>query len=228
MSDGSGGAELNLGREQRFSSAFQQLIGYRLVEWAADRAVIAYEVMPDHLNRTNRLHGGVIASLLDTAAGYAGCYCATPGETRTTVTLSLTVNFLASASSGLVRIAANAPGAGRRSSSPKPRRSTKRIVSSQGRWARFDTFPRSLSAFRPASDGRPSSRAGSPIGPRCHRVALALSALVGRPRGALTLFRAESATGCSSPRFGYETKYKALAGEGAVAAQRNQSSPQAL
>lgn len=112
MSDG-GGAELNLDREQRFSSAFQQLIGYRLVEWAPDRAVVAYEVMPDHLNRTNRLHGGVIASLLDTAAGYAGCYCATPGETRTTVTLSLTVNFLASASSGPLRIRARRTGGGK-------------------------------------------------------------------------------------------------------------------
>jgi hypothetical protein len=42
----------NLAREQRYSSALQQLIGYRLVTWEADRAVIAYEIAKDHLNRT--------------------------------------------------------------------------------------------------------------------------------------------------------------------------------
>lgn len=103
----------NLDREQRYSSAFQQLMGYRLVEWGPDRAVVAYDVVPDHLNRTNRLHGGVIASLLDTAAGYAGCYCPTPGETRTTVTLSLTVNYLASASARSLRIEARRTGGGK-------------------------------------------------------------------------------------------------------------------
>ncbi|CAA9529493.1 MAG: hypothetical protein AVDCRST_MAG91-2819 [uncultured Sphingomonadaceae bacterium] len=113
MSEPLPSSDLNLDREQRFSSAFQQLMGYRLVEWAPDYAVVAYDVMPDHLNRTNRLHGGVIASLLDTAAGYAGCFCATPGETRTTVTLSLTVNFLASASSGSLRISARRTGGGK-------------------------------------------------------------------------------------------------------------------
>lgn len=104
----------NLDREQRFSSAFQQLMGYRLVEWAPDRAVVAYEVRADHLNRTGRLHGGVIASLLDTAAGYAGCHCDVPGETRTTVTLSITVNFLASAVEGSLRIEGRRTGGGRR------------------------------------------------------------------------------------------------------------------
>lgn len=113
MSD-EGDRDPNLDREQRFSSAFQQLMGYRLVEWASDRAVVAYEVRTDHLNRTGRLHGGVIASLLDTAAGYAGCHCAVPGETRTTVTLSLTVNFLASAAQGSLRIEGRRTGGGKR------------------------------------------------------------------------------------------------------------------
>jgi uncharacterized protein (TIGR00369 family) len=104
---------INLAREQRFSSAFQQLLGYRLTVWEPDRAVLTYEVLPDHLNRTGRLHGGVIATLLDTAAGYAGCYCATPGETRTTVTLSLTVNFVASASAGTLTIEGLRKGGGK-------------------------------------------------------------------------------------------------------------------
>lgn len=113
MIQGTDGAGLNLEREQRFMSAFQTLMGYRLIAWGPDHAVVAYDVAPEHLNRTNRLHGGVIASLLDTAAGYAGCYCATPGETRTTVTLSLTVNYLAAASAGSLRIEARRTGGGK-------------------------------------------------------------------------------------------------------------------
>ena len=82
---GSRPADDNFIREQRFSSALQQLLGYRLVEWAPDHAVFEYEVAPAHLNRTNRLHGGILAVLCDTAAGYAGCYCAIPGETRSSI-----------------------------------------------------------------------------------------------------------------------------------------------
>lgn len=106
-------ADPNLAREQRFSSALQQLLGYKLVEWEEGRAVIAYEVAADHLNRTNRLHGGVIATLCDTAAGYAGVYRATPGDTRTTVTLSLTVNYVASVSGGRVTAEARKRGGGK-------------------------------------------------------------------------------------------------------------------
>jgi uncharacterized protein (TIGR00369 family) len=104
----------NLVREQRFSSALQQLLGYRLVEWEPDRAVFEYQVAPEHLNRTNRLHGGIIAVLCDTAAGYAGCYCETPGEARSSVTLSLTLNFVAPASRGRLRAEGRKTGGGRR------------------------------------------------------------------------------------------------------------------
>ena len=111
---GSPPTDENLVREQRFSSALQQLIGYRLVEWAPDYAVFEYEVAPEHLNRTNRLHGGILAILCDTAAGYAGCYCDTPGEARSSVTLSLTLNFLASISRGRIRAEGRKTGGGRR------------------------------------------------------------------------------------------------------------------
>lgn len=106
-------ADPNLAREQRFSIALQQLLGYKLVEWEEGRAVIAYEVAADHLNRTNRLHGGVIATLCDAAAGYAGVYRPAPGDTRTTVTLSLTVNFVASVSGGRVIAEARKRGGGK-------------------------------------------------------------------------------------------------------------------
>jgi uncharacterized protein (TIGR00369 family) len=83
------------------------------VEWEPDRAVIAYDIAKDHLNRTNRLHGGIIATLCDTAAGYCGVYCDMLGETRATVTLSLTVNFVASVSGGRVTAEGRKRGGGK-------------------------------------------------------------------------------------------------------------------
>jgi uncharacterized protein (TIGR00369 family) len=137
-----GAADPNLAREQRFSSALQQLIGYRLVEWGPDRAVIACEVAKDHLNRTNRLHGGIIATLCDTAGGY----CDTPGETRSTVTLSLTVNFVASVSGGRVTRKDASAAAARPSSSRASKCATTKAGSSPPRSGRSSTSRRPRSA----------------------------------------------------------------------------------
>jgi uncharacterized protein (TIGR00369 family) len=141
-----GAADPNLAREQRFSSALQQLIGYRLVEWGPDRAVIAYEVAKDHLNRTNRLHGGIIATVCDTAGGYCGGYCDTPGETRSTVTLSLTVNFVASVSGGRVTRKDASAAAARPSSSRTSKCATTKAGSSPPRSGRSATSRRPRSA----------------------------------------------------------------------------------
>lgn len=99
-------------REAREGSALQALLGYRLIEWEPDRAVVAYDIKPDHLNRTGRLHGGILATLLDTAGGFAGCFSADPEERRTCVTLSLTVNYVASMSAGRVLTEARRTGGG--------------------------------------------------------------------------------------------------------------------
>ena len=106
-------SRINLDYERDNRSPFQELMGYRLESWSPDYAALTYEILPQHLNRTGRLHGGVLASLLDTAAGFAGCYCATPGEKRTTVTLTLSVNFVAAASAGTLLIESRRTGGGR-------------------------------------------------------------------------------------------------------------------
>jgi uncharacterized protein (TIGR00369 family) len=79
---------------------FATLVGYRLVEWREDFAEIALDVEDRHLNRSGIAHGGVAATLLDTALGYAGCHCAVPGRVRRAVTLSLTVNFVGPIAAG--------------------------------------------------------------------------------------------------------------------------------
>ena len=45
---------------------FAQLVGYRLDEWELDYAEVDLDLERRHLNRTGVLHGGVIATLIDT------------------------------------------------------------------------------------------------------------------------------------------------------------------
>ena len=76
------------------SAGYGQLIGYRLVAWRENYAEVELELGPQHLNGYGIPHGGLIATLLDTACGYAGVYCTVPGSVRHAVTLSLTTQFI--------------------------------------------------------------------------------------------------------------------------------------
>lgn len=104
----------NLAYEQAHGSAVQDHLGYRLVEWAENHAVVELEIKACHRNRAGILHGGILTTLIDTASGYAVCYCPVPGHIRKTLTLSLTTNFLGMAKDGLVRVVARKQGGGRK------------------------------------------------------------------------------------------------------------------
>ncbi|MCC9621093.1 PaaI family thioesterase [Thalassospira sp. MA62] len=104
----------NLAYEQTHGSGLQQHLGYRLVEWADDHAVIELEIRDQHRNRAGIMHGGVLSTLMDTASGYALCYCAVDGNVRKAVTLSLTTNFIGAARSGIVRVVGRRQGGGRK------------------------------------------------------------------------------------------------------------------
>lgn len=82
-----------VGRES--PSGMQRNIGYRVTEWREDFARVELTIEEKHRNRSGRVHGGIIATLIDTAAGYCGCYSAT-GAPRYALTLSLTINFIGS------------------------------------------------------------------------------------------------------------------------------------
>lgn len=81
----------------RETCGFQQSVGYALTEWRADFARIEQDIGPAVLNRQGIPHGGLHATLIDTAMGYAGCYTGDPAQTQKALTLSLTVNFLGQA-----------------------------------------------------------------------------------------------------------------------------------
>lgn len=73
---------------------FADLVGYELVTWRDDLTEVALTVAEHHLNRSGVMHGGVLATLVDTACGYAGCYSAEARPGRRAFTLSLTTSFI--------------------------------------------------------------------------------------------------------------------------------------
>lgn len=94
-------------------SGFFKLLDFQLMDWDEDKAVLELEIGPQHLNRAKVLHGGVVASMIDLAGGFAGCYCAVPGRIRKAVTLSMTTSFTGQATSGVVRAVGRRRAGGR-------------------------------------------------------------------------------------------------------------------
>lgn len=80
-----------------FHTAF---LGLRLDRVAEGRVDVSLELEPRHLNLVGTLHGGMIATLADTATGLAYRTVLEPGTTH--VTSSLSVAFLATARAGTV------------------------------------------------------------------------------------------------------------------------------
>lgn len=95
-------------------TGFRGLVGYRLVEWREGEAVVELDLSDDHRNRAGVLHGGAIASMLDTACGYAATWSGDPERPRFCVTLSLTVSFTGQVAKGRIRARGIVKGGGRK------------------------------------------------------------------------------------------------------------------
>ncbi len=85
----------------RDRGAFADLVGYELAAWREDYAEVTMELGASHMNRSGVMHGGVLTTLIDSACGYAGTYCAEPGRVRRAFTLSLNSQFIAAADAGV-------------------------------------------------------------------------------------------------------------------------------
>lgn len=75
----------------------QEHLGFVVTEWRRDFAQIEAPLAPCLMNRQGLPHGGVHATLLDSAMGFAGCYTGDPALRQMALTLSLTVNYVAQA-----------------------------------------------------------------------------------------------------------------------------------
>ncbi|SEM62913.1 uncharacterized domain 1-containing protein [Roseovarius tolerans] len=94
-------------------SALQTHLGYRLTEWMEDFARVELPLTPVLMNRQGLPHGGMHATLLDTAMGFAGCYTGDPERAQMALTLSLTVNYLGQARGEVLIAEARRTGGGK-------------------------------------------------------------------------------------------------------------------
>ncbi|PZQ45725.1 MAG: ABC transporter substrate-binding protein [Rhodovulum sulfidophilum] len=77
-------------------------LGIRLVEWRTGHAEFHLAINAHHLNRQGNLQGGVVATLLDVACGYAGLSPPDSGRRDDSATVMLNVSFLDKANSGVL------------------------------------------------------------------------------------------------------------------------------
>lgn len=75
-------------------------------------ARVTLDLEPRHLNRNGTLHGGIIAMLLDTSAGFAAARRPGQAELAKLVTVTLTTQYLAPARQGQVVATGRQTGGG--------------------------------------------------------------------------------------------------------------------
>lgn len=88
-------------------------LGFTLTGWSKGFARVEMPVSEMVINRQGVIHGGALATLLDTVAGYSGTFCPYPGRVRRAFTLSLTTQFIAAVGEGAVTAEARVTGGGR-------------------------------------------------------------------------------------------------------------------
>ena len=99
------GAEMFIG--------FNAHLKFRFAEWRPDLAALEVTIEPHLLNRSGLVHGGLLATLLDAALGFCGCFPAEDGRRRRAVTLSMTTTYVGQAKSGTIRATARRRGGGK-------------------------------------------------------------------------------------------------------------------
>jgi uncharacterized protein (TIGR00369 family) len=104
---------IDVGQPKKSFKGFMDAMGARMTEWSPDRATIEVDVSDVHLNGIDVVHGGVMASLIDTAAAHAAIYCPVPGHVRQAMTISLNVNLVGNVKTGTLVASARIRKAGK-------------------------------------------------------------------------------------------------------------------
>ncbi|RII77422.1 PaaI family thioesterase [Pseudomonas monteilii] len=86
----------------QMNNPFLHGLGVKLASWVGGQAEFHMPIQPQHLNRQGMLHGGLIATLLDAACGYAGLHAAEHEEEVHAVTVMLNISYLSSVREGTV------------------------------------------------------------------------------------------------------------------------------
>ncbi|MDD9911056.1 MAG: PaaI family thioesterase [Ahrensia sp.] len=93
-------------------TGLQKALGY-VNHLHADRCETHVDIEAKHTNRSDMLHGGIHAILLDSACGFAASRALSDDGNQLIVTLSLTTNYLAAAKEGRVTATGRVTHAGR-------------------------------------------------------------------------------------------------------------------
>jgi uncharacterized domain 1 len=88
-----------------------KLLGYT-IDLAPEGATVSMQVAEEHTNRQGNLHGGLIATLLDTAMGATASHVRGEGGLVPFSTLTITVNFLAPMPKGRIAATGRVTGGG--------------------------------------------------------------------------------------------------------------------
>jgi len=99
-------------RDRVASSSFHASIGITVERVLAGSVALRLEAGPDHVNLQGTVHGGVLATLADTAAGLAARSAIPPGSRH--VSVNLDVQYLAPASVGTLLATGRVVRMGRR------------------------------------------------------------------------------------------------------------------
>jgi len=91
----------------------QAHLGFELTGWRDGWARVELPVAGHLGNRQGIVHGGVHATLLDTAIGYCGCYTGDRDRRAMALTLSLTVNYISQVNGLRLVAEASKTGGGR-------------------------------------------------------------------------------------------------------------------
>jgi uncharacterized protein (TIGR00369 family) len=92
---------------------FNHLLGVQVNDWGPGHVTLELAVREEFENLAKLVHGGVIATLIDTACNFAGAWTEDSGERRIPVTLTLTTNFIAGARKGPLSCTARRTGGGK-------------------------------------------------------------------------------------------------------------------
>jgi len=88
-------------------------LGIRLASVGPGRCRFELDVEPRHLNRQGSLQGGVTATLLDAACGYAGLHDGTRDTLGHAVTVMLSISYVGKANTGRLSATGSVKKAGR-------------------------------------------------------------------------------------------------------------------
>jgi uncharacterized protein (TIGR00369 family) len=92
---------------------FLESLNVAIVEWQPDLVRMSLLPQAAHVNNTGVVQGGILATLLDAAAGYAGLFPEN-GVRRAATTISLNVNYVSSANVEPLQVVGRRVGGGRR------------------------------------------------------------------------------------------------------------------